>query len=78
VRLRATILPAHLSARIPPDRHPHARVLAVNDGDLRPDLDGVDAITDDPADVDVDVVLLGAAGPATGYAQLPDLLNKLH
>jgi hypothetical protein len=27
---------------------------------------GVDAITDDPADVDVDVVLLGAAGPATG------------
>jgi ribonucleotide monophosphatase NagD (HAD superfamily) len=33
---------------------------------LRPDLDGVDVVSDDTADV----VLLGAAGPATGCAQI--------
>jgi HAD superfamily hydrolase (TIGR01458 family) len=51
------------------ERHPHARVFAVNEGDLRPDLDGVDVVSDKTTDDDVDVVLLGGAGPATGYAE---------
>lgn len=51
------------------ERQPHARVFAVNEGDLRPDLDGVDVVSEDTAAGDIDVVLLGGAGPATGYAQ---------
>ena len=47
------------------EHHPDARVLVVNDGDLRPDLGNVDVTDED----DVDVVLLGGAGAATGYAE---------
>ena len=47
------------------EHHAHARVLVVNDGDLRADLGGVDVVTE----ADVEVVLLGGAGPATGYPQ---------
>ena len=47
------------------EHHPDARVLVVNDGVLRPDLGNVDVTDED----DVDVVLLGGAGAATGYAE---------
>jgi HAD superfamily hydrolase (TIGR01458 family) len=54
------------AARHLAQHHAHDRVLVVNDGDLRPDLDGVDVVTEDGG---ADVVLLGGAGPGTGYAQ---------
>jgi HAD superfamily hydrolase (TIGR01458 family) len=46
--------------------HPGARCLLINDGDLSDDLDGIDVVTDGPADV----VVLGGAGPAFSYVAL--------
>jgi HAD superfamily hydrolase (TIGR01458 family) len=48
--------------------HAHARVLLVNEGDLRADLQGVELVATPPADV----VVLGGAGPAFTY----DALNR--
>jgi HAD superfamily hydrolase (TIGR01458 family) len=54
------------AARYLAEHHPHARVLVVNDGDLRPELDGVQVVAEA---ADADVVLLGGAGPPTGYVE---------
>ena len=48
------------------EHHPGARCLVVNEGDLSEDLEGVELAEADSADV----VLLGGAGPAVGYAEL--------
>ncbi|HEX2306937.1 MAG TPA: HAD-IIA family hydrolase [Jatrophihabitantaceae bacterium] len=66
VRAGAVHTAVSAAARHLAEHHAHARVLVVNDGNLRPDLDGVEVVTEDGG---VDVVLLGGAGPATGYAQ---------
>lgn len=49
--------------------HPGGRILIVNEGDIVDDLAGVDIIdANTPGDVgDIDVVLLGGAGPAYSY-----------
>ena len=63
----AQILTAVTSARRYLDDHfPGAACFVVNDGDLRGDLGGV--VTDEPTEAEV--VLLGAAGPSVGYAQV--------
>ena len=54
------------AARYLADHHPGARCLVVNEGDLREDLVGVEISGADSAEV----VLLGGAGPAVGYAEL--------
>ncbi|MFI2436308.1 HAD-IIA family hydrolase [Streptomyces sp. NPDC018693] len=55
---------AHLAAR-----YPGARCSLLNSGDVREDLVGVTLVGDDE-DGDVDVVVLGGAGPEFGYAAL--------
>ncbi|MFE6282143.1 HAD-IIA family hydrolase [Streptomyces sp. NPDC057877] len=54
---------AHLARRLP-----GARCLLLNHGDVAEDLTGVTVVSD-PGD-DVDVVLVGGAGPEFGYATL--------
>jgi HAD superfamily hydrolase (TIGR01458 family) len=54
------------------DHHPGARCLVVNQGDLREDLEDIEVVAADSADV----VLLGGAGPAVGYPEL-DAVFKL-
>ena len=46
--------------------HPGARCLLVNEGDLDDDLEGIDVVTEGPADV----VVIGGAGPAFTYDAL--------
>jgi HAD superfamily hydrolase (TIGR01458 family) len=48
--------------------HPGARCLLLNQGDLGPDLAGIDLVEDGP----IDVVLMGGAGPNYSY----ELLNR--
>ncbi|MBC7290291.1 MAG: HAD-IIA family hydrolase [Actinotalea sp.] len=50
--------------------HPGARCLLVNEGDLGGDLGDVTLVDDDAAPDEVDVVVLGGAGPAFTYATL--------
>ncbi len=53
------------------DRHYRgARCLLLNHGDIEVDLPGVDLVGATVAPADVDVVLLGGAGPEFGYAAL--------
>lgn len=54
------------------ERHPGARCLLLNAGDIRDDLRGVTLVDASDADplVDVDVVVVGGAGDAFGYAAL--------
>ena len=54
------------AARYLADQHPGSRCLVVNQGDLGEDLEGVEVADARSADV----VLLGGAGPAVGYAEL--------
>ncbi|MBC7271169.1 MAG: HAD-IIA family hydrolase [Streptomyces sp.] len=54
---------AHLAGRLP-----GARCLLLNHGDIAEDLAGVRVVAD--PDEDVDVVLVGGAGPEFGYAAL--------
>ncbi|GAA0666470.1 HAD-IIA family hydrolase [Kitasatospora atroaurantiaca] len=58
---------AHLT-----EHHPGARCLLLNSGDVREDLAGVTLVEDGDATTveDVDVVLVGGAGPEFGYAAL--------
>jgi HAD superfamily hydrolase (TIGR01458 family) len=53
--------------------HADARVLLVNEGDLRSDLSGVDIVETPPADV----VVLGGAGPAFSYDALNVAFQQL-
>ncbi|WP_432133497.1 HAD-IIA family hydrolase [Streptomyces sp. bgisy154] len=59
---------AHLAAR-----YPGARCALLNSGDVREDLAGVTVVEDG----DVDVVLLGGAGPEFGYAALDRAFGRL-
>ncbi|GKQ38871.1 HAD-IIA family hydrolase [Streptomyces sp. A012304] len=62
---------AHLA-----ERYPGARCALLNSGDVREDLAGV-TLVDDDGDVDVDVVVLGGAGPEFGYAALDRVFGHL-
>jgi HAD superfamily hydrolase (TIGR01458 family) len=54
-------------------RHlPGARCLLLNSGDIRPDLEGVTLVEEDP-----DVVLIGGAGAEFGYAALNEVFGHL-
>lgn len=55
--------------------HSGARCLLLNSGDIRDDLDGV-TLVEDPRD-DVDVVLVGGAGPEFDYAALDRAFGHL-
>lgn len=57
--------------------HPGARCLLLNNGDLGPDLDGLDVVAPDADPGDVDVVLLGGAGPEFSYDRLNHALACL-
>lgn len=50
--------------------HPGARCLLLNEGDLGEDFAAVELVGDDAAPVEVDVVVVGGAGPAFTYAAL--------
>lgn len=52
------------------EHHPGARCLLVNSGDVEEDLKDVDLVGPDTAPEDVDVVLIGGAGPEFDYATL--------
>lgn len=60
-----------LTARYLGDRYPDARCLVLNSGDLSNDLPGVRVVGPDAKEVDV--VVLGGAGPEFGY----DVLNRV-
>ncbi|MFF8971011.1 HAD-IIA family hydrolase [Streptomyces sp. NPDC014995] len=66
---------AHLA-----ERHPGARCALLNSGDVREDLAGV-TLVDDGGNAgeaaDVDVVVLGGAGPEFGYAALDRVFGHL-
>jgi HAD superfamily hydrolase (TIGR01458 family) len=69
VRIEQVLTAVTSAAHYLSEHHPGARCLVVNEGDLRPDLVGVDVV--DAADApSADVVLLGGAGPSVGYTQL--------
>jgi len=79
-RLSAQGFPVHpediltapgLTAHYLTARYPGARCLVLNNGDLRKDLPGVNQVGLDAQDVDV--VVLGGAGPEFGY----DALNRI-
>lgn len=57
--------------------HPGARCLLLNSGDLGPDLDGITLVPPDTEPADVDVVLLGGAGPEFTYEALNHALACL-
>lgn len=67
------------------ERHPDARCLLLNAGDIRDDLTGVTLVdasapetrTAPEADMDVDVVVIGGAGPEFGYAALNRVFRHL-
>lgn len=76
-RLSAQGFPVHpediltapgLTASYLAERYPGARCLVLNSGDLRNDLTGITLVGPDA--VDVDVVVLGGAGPEFDYATL--------
>lgn len=54
------------------EHRPGARCLLVNSGDITPDLDGVNLVTDNP-----DVVLTGGAGPEFSYSTLNSVFGHL-
>jgi len=60
------------AARYLGEHHPGARCLVVNEGDGAEDLDGVERA----AAGEAEVVLLGAAGPSTGYTELDDVFKR--
>jgi HAD superfamily hydrolase (TIGR01458 family) len=79
-RLSAQGFPVHpydlltapgLTATYLAERYPGARCLVLNSGDLRQDLPGLNLVG--PEADDVDVVLLGGAGPEFSY----DTLNRV-
>ena len=53
--------------------HPDAKVLLINEGDLRDDLEGIALVPGPPADV----VLIGGAGPAFTYGALNTAFGQL-
>jgi HAD superfamily hydrolase (TIGR01458 family) len=53
--------------------HPGARCLVLNDGDIAADFEGIDVVSEGPADV----VVLGGAGPAFTYERLNDAFRLL-
>lgn len=57
--------------------HPGARCLLLNSGDLGPDLDNITLVPADTPATEVDVVLLGGAGPEFTYAALNHALACL-
>ncbi len=62
------------------ERYPGARCLLLNSGDVREDLTGVtlvDAEGDEGDEGDVDVVVLGGAGPEFGYEALNRVFRRL-
>lgn len=67
------------------EQHPGARCLLLNAGDIRDDLTGVTLVdasvpetgTAPEADLDVDVVVIGGAGPEFGYAALNRVFRHL-
>ncbi|MEU2286552.1 HAD-IIA family hydrolase [Streptomyces sp. NPDC013178] len=61
---------AHLA-----ERYPRARCALLNSGDVREDLAGVTLVDEDGGDVDV--VVLGGAGPEFGYAALDRAFGHL-
>jgi HAD superfamily hydrolase (TIGR01458 family) len=63
---------AHLDAH-----HPGARCLLLNSGDVSDDLAGVTVVGDDVPVDDVDVVILGGAGPEFSYEALNRVLRCL-
>jgi HAD superfamily hydrolase (TIGR01458 family) len=64
--LTATAATADHLARV----HPGARCLLLNEGGIRDDLGDVTLVGDDAAPGEVDVVVLGGAGPAFTYPAL--------
>jgi HAD superfamily hydrolase (TIGR01458 family) len=79
-RLSALGFPVHpddiltapgLTAHYLQEHHPGARCLVLNDGDLSNDLPGIDVVG--PQAGEVDVVILGGAGPQFDY----DTLNRV-
>ncbi|MEU8436499.1 TIGR01458 family HAD-type hydrolase [Streptomyces sp. NPDC029216] len=56
---------------------PGARCLLLNSGDVREDLPGVTLVDEHEADADVDVVVLGGAGPEFGYEALNRVFRHL-
>ncbi len=57
------------AARYLHDHYPDTPCLVVNEGDLHDDLEGVQLTGVDQADAPAGVVLLGGAGPSTGYTE---------
>ena len=57
--------------------HPGARCLLLNDGDVREDLTSIRLVGDDCPPEDVDVVILGGAGPQFSYEAMNRALTCL-
>lgn len=83
-RLSAQGFPVHpediltapgLTARYLNERYPGARCLVLNSGDLRKDLPGVMLVG--PEAAEVDVVVLGGAGPEFGYQILDRIFSHV-
>ena len=59
------------------EHRPDARCLLLNHGDIAEDLAGVEIVGADAGPQEVDVVLLGGAGPEFGYAALNGAFTAL-